>query len=91
MSAGELRKKTTTTGITASAEQPIVMPTVRHPWWSASRVSNGKKTNWPLAVAAVRAPVTRPRRFTNQREATVEANTVAIEPEPVPTTTPHNR
>ena len=35
--------------------------------------------------------MTRPRRATNQRLATVEANTVAMQPEPTPTTTPHSR
>ena len=54
-------------------------------------MSSGRKINCPLAVAAVSAPVTRPRRATNQRAATVEANTVAIHPEPAPTTAPHNK
>jgi hypothetical protein len=40
--------------------------------------------------AAVNMPVTIPRLATNQREATVAANTVAMQPDPRPTTTPHN-
>ena len=35
--------------------------------------------------------MTRPRRATNQRLATVEAKTVAMQPDPTPTTTPHSR
>ena len=38
----------------------------------------------PLAVAAVRTPVTMPRRATNHRDATVLAKTLAMQPEPVP-------
>ena len=69
----------------------MVTPTQRQPTPSARRDSSGRKTSWPLAVAAVRAPVTRPRRATNHRLATVEANTVAMQPDPTPTTTPHRR
>ena len=69
----------------------IVTPTQRQPTPSASRDSSGRNTSCPLAVAAVSAPVTRPRRATNQRLATVEANTVAMQPDPRPTTTPHSR
>ena len=78
-------------GSPPSAEQPIVTPTHRQPRPSASRVSTGRNTSWPLAVAAVSAPVTRPRLATNHRVATVLANTVAMQPEPVPTTSPHSR
>ena len=91
MSDGELRRNKATTGITARAHNAMVIPTHRQPWLSASRVRSGRNTNCPLADAAVRAPVTRPRRATNQRDATVDANTVAMHPEPVPTTAPHRR
>ncbi len=43
-----------------------------------------------MALAAVSTPVTRPRRAANQRFATVAASTLAIEPVPSPTTTPHS-
>ena len=52
---------------------------------------SGRNTNCPLADAAVSAPVTKPLRFTNQRDATVDANTVAMQPEPIPTTPPHSK
>jgi hypothetical protein len=42
----------------------------------------------PLAVPAVNTPVTKPRRATNQRLATEAASTVAMQPEPMPTSTP---
>ena len=71
MSSGRSRRNSTTTGTTARAPMAIVTPTHRQPTPSASRDSTGRKTSWPLAVAAVRAPVTRPRRATNQRLATV--------------------
>ena len=77
--------------MTASALSAMVMPTERQPWCFASEARTGRNTSCPLALAAVSVPVTMPRCFTNQREATVEANTVAMQPEPVPTTTPHSR
>ena len=91
MSDGRSRRNSTTMGTTASAPMAIVTPTHRQPTPSARRDSSGRKTSCPLAVAAVSAPVTRPRRATNQRLATVEANTVAMQPEPTPTTTPQSR
>ena len=50
--------------------------------------SIGRNTSWPVAVLAVRMPITRPRRSTNQRFTTAAASTTATKPEPVPTTTP---
>ena len=41
-----------------------------------------------MAPAAVRTPITRPRRRTNQRLAMVAANTKAIEPVPRPISSP---
>ena len=61
------------------------------PYEPERAVSPGKKTNWPVAAAAVNPPTTNPRRLTNQRFATVAANTNAIEPVPIPTITPHVR
>ncbi len=49
---------------------------------------SGRKTSWPEAPAAVRIPVTSPRRATNQRLVTVAENAIAIEPVPSPTSTP---
>ena len=44
-----------------------------------------------MAPAAVITPSTAPRRFTNQRLATVAPSTEAIEPAPSPTSTPQSR
>ena len=43
-----------------------------------------------MALAAVRTPITSPRRRTNQRLATVAANTSAIDPVPSPISTPQS-
>ena len=48
----------------------------------------GRKSSWPVAPAAVRMPITRPRRATNQRLAIVAAKTMAIEPVPTPISSP---
>ncbi len=48
----------------------------------------GRKINCPVAPAAVRMPITRPRRATNQRLAMVAAKTRAIDPVPTPTSRP---
>ena len=64
--------------------------TLFHPYVTAKCESSGKKTNWPVAVAAVSAPTTIPFRATNQRFAIVAAKTSAIEPAPTPTPMPHN-
>ena len=60
----------------------------RHPACSATTATTGRKTSWPVALPAVRMPVTRPRRLTNQRCATVAAKTSAIDPVPSPIRTP---
>ena len=64
------------------------METLFQPYVLASCESPGKKINCPVAEAAVRTPVTKPRLATNQRFATVAAKTSAIEPVPTPTITP---
>jgi hypothetical protein len=59
--------------------------------FTASQARAGRNMSWPVAPAAVSAPRTRPRRCTNHRFATIAASTVAIDPVPTPTTTPHSR
>ncbi|CAB5003562.1 unannotated protein [freshwater metagenome] len=90
-SSGRLRRNSTTTGTIAIVPIATVVPTHRQPWRSASHDSNGRKISWPLAPAALSTPMTTPRRATNQRVATVLAKTVAMQPLPAPTTTPHSR
>jgi uncharacterized protein involved in high-affinity Fe2+ transport len=41
-------------------------------------------------AAAVSTPVTRPRRASNQRVATVATNPIEMAPVPMPTSTPHS-
>jgi len=60
----------------------------RHPGSWASLANVGKKTNCPEAPAAVNTPITKPRFLTNHLFAIVAAKTSAIEPVPIPTTTP---
>ena len=48
----------------------------------------GRKINCPVAPAAVRMPITRPRRATNQRLAMVAAKTKAMDPAPAPISSP---
>ena len=64
---------------------------IRHPNRSVSSASSGRKTSCPVAVLAVSMPTTRPRRWTNQRVATVAPSTRAVIPVPRPTTIPHSR
>ena len=89
-SAGPSRKHSQITGTITSAPAATVKDTLRQPTCIASIESPGRKTSCPLAVAAVSNPITNPRRCTNQRLATLAANTSAIEPVPMPTTTPHS-
>ena len=48
----------------------------------------GRNISCPVAAAAVRMPITRPRRATNHRLAMVAAKTMAIEPVPSPISSP---
>src|SRR2546423_1414933 len=91
MRAGSSRISRATTGTAASAASATVREAQRQPWLTASVASTGRKTSWPVAPAAVRIPMTSPRRATNQRFATVAASTPAIEPVPVPTTNPQSK
>ena len=64
---------------------------MRQPDDSASTATSGRKTSCPVALPAVRTPVTSPRLRVNQRLATVAANTRAMDPVPRPTSTPQHR
>ncbi len=48
----------------------------------------GRKTRVPLAVLAVRRPVIRPRRATNQRFTMVAASTIDTAPDATPESSP---
>ena len=60
----------------------------RHPDRSLIQASTGRKVSWPVALAAVRTPMTSPRRRTNQRLARMATKTRAIDPVPRPISTP---
>ena len=50
----------------------------------------GRKTSWPVELAAEKTPMTTPRWRTNQRFATIAPNTSASEPVPTPTAKPQS-
>ena len=50
----------------------------------------GRKTSWPVELAAEKTPITTPRCLTNQRLATIAPNTSASAPVPMPTAKPHS-
>ena len=91
MSAGWLRRNSSTRGTTASAASEAVIAAVRHPWLVASQATIGRKMSCPVALPAVRMPLTRPRRATNQRLVMVATKAIDIDPVPSPTTSPQLR
>lgn len=89
--AGHERRNRPATGITATATAVTTSVAVRQPYASDSAATTGRKISWPVALAAVSTPVTRPRRATNQRIAMVATKAVDREPVPRPTRTPQSR
>jgi len=77
-----------TKGMTTRAASATVTEAGCQPCRSTIQAQSGRKTSWPEAPAAVRIPVTSPRRATNQRLVTVAENAIAIEPVPSPTSRP---
>ncbi len=57
---------------------------------SATRAIAGRNSRCPLAPAAEKTPITRPRCRTNQRLATIAPKTRASEPVPTPMAKPHS-
>ena len=55
-----------------------------------SQALSGKKASWPVALLAESTPTSKPRLFTNQRLATVAANTSAVRPVAIPTMMPQS-
>ena len=62
---------------------------MRQPKCVVNSAITGRKMSWPVAELAASMPITRPRRWLNQRVATVAASTIAVRPVPTPTTMPH--
>src|SRR5918995_7181498 len=82
--------KTSTSGTTLSAAAATISDAQRQPCWVVTAATTGRKISCPVALAAVSTPVTKPRRASNHRVATVATNPIEIEPVPTPTSTPHN-
>src|ERR1700754_2978407 len=80
----------TTSGTTPSAAAATISEAQRQPCRVVTSATMGRKITCPVALAAVSTPVTRPRRASNQRVATVATKPIEIEPVPTPTSTPHN-
>ena len=89
ISSGRSRMKSAMGTATTIAAPASTYPTERHPACTAMTARAGRKTSWPVALAAVRRPTTVPRFSTNHRVATVAATTMPIKPTPSPTPTPH--
>ena len=83
--------KTRTIGTRSRAAPATTSAAARQPACATTAARSGRKSSWPVAVLAVRMPMTSPRRATNQRLAMVAASTSARAPVPIPTTTPQSR
>src|SRR3954447_20684884 len=81
---------TSTSGTTLSAAAATINDAQRQPCLVVTSATMGRKISCPVALAAVSTPVTRPRRASNHRVATVATKPIEIEPVPTPTNTPHN-
>ena len=90
-SRGSSRMNSATRPATPSATAAIKSTATRQPNPSTMAACSGKKMSWPVATLAAKTPVTRPRRRTNQRVATIAPSTRAIAPDPRPTNTPHSK
>src|ERR1700742_673643 len=81
---------TSTSGTTLSAAAATISDAHRQPCLVVTSATMRRKISCPVALAAVSTPVTRPRRASNQRVATVATKPIEIEPVPMPTSTPHS-
>ena len=73
-----------------SESTPTIPAAARHPASAAVLAMSGRKSSWPVALAAEKIPVTRPRWVWNQRFATIAPSTRAIAPVPMPMNTPQS-
>ena len=83
--------KTATSGATSSATPATTSTATRQPRTTTSDASSGRNSSCPVAPLAVSRPITRPRRWTNQRLATIAPSAKAVEPVPNPTIRPQSR
>ncbi len=58
---GWSRSTSSTSGTTASAAAAMTSDAARHPACAATTATTGRKISWPVALPAVRMPVTSPR------------------------------
>ena len=84
-------RRAPTSGITSSTPTTATqIAAAFQPYCRTSSASAGRNTSWPVAFAAVMMPVTRPRRRTNQRCATIAASGTDTARWRSPITTPHS-
>ena len=72
------------------ARPTVTYAAERHPWCSAAQAIAGRKISWPVALAAEKTPMTRPRWVWNHRLATMAPKTRAMAPVPMPMTKPQS-
>jgi hypothetical protein len=87
-SDGRSRTTKKTIGMTTSSVLATTTETERQPLRPSSEARIGRNTSCPVAVLAVRMPMTRPRRAVNHRWTIVAPRTIAVVPVPSPTSTP---
>ena len=88
--AGESRSTTHVTGTNSNANPATRAAAKRHPGPAARAAIAGRKTSWPVELAALKTPTTTPRWRTNQRLAMIAPNTRASDPVPTPTAKPQS-
>ena len=89
--AAGLSARTSSTNGTSSAVATVTTSAAaRQPGPAASATITGRNTSWPVALAAEKIPVTRPRWASNHRLATMAPNTRAMDPVPAPMATPQS-
>ena len=89
-SAGWSRRTTTPAAPAQREHASPARPPSASPGPSARCAIAGRKTSWPVELAAEKTPITTPRCRTNQRLATIAPKTRASEPVPMPTAKPHS-
>jgi hypothetical protein len=72
----------------SSAPMLGISKAARQPQRSLAQAATGMKIRVPVATAPLSRPITKPRRATNQREAIIADNCIAVSPGAMPSSTP---
>ena len=83
-SDGRLRTKANASSAITMAPKNTGTTAERQPQCSIIQAATGKNASCPVAELAASAPITSPRRPTNQRFATTAPSTSAVRPVPMP-------